>query len=295
MSLADKIFDLFQHKGSLINVNVLHVTNPTFNVEQVNLVNGNPGDSSPIVINPSKKSIDVNINALKPNAQEKLLKKIIQSMGDDVDAIVENNSYEVMEAVKKGERTGPIRDVLNELRGCLPDGDMPILRASLLLRSAFVSGEKIGGKTAKDLKDDIRFRYGDRGNKIANMCTAGYFETLMIPCLKILKSSGKSEHEIKKELNFIIEESAFALFVHSHMKENDVCEKAKAKIESNKKAGKPYLNVHGIGSKNVMLVQGLKPVIKAQYSNANFEENSVAEYINLKITFLTHKKIDSLA
>ncbi len=294
MGLADKIFDLFQHKGSLINVNILNVSNPTFNVEQVNVVNGNPADPTPIVLNPSKKSIDVNINALKPKAQEKFLKKIVQSMNDDVDAIVEKDSYQVIETVKKGERAGPIKAELDELRAHLPDGDMPILRAGLVLRSAFVTGQPIGGKTVKDLKDDIRLRYGDRGNKIANMCTAGYFETLVIPCLRILKNSGKTVPEIKKELNFIIEESAFAFFVPSSMKEKDVCEKAIAKIESNKQSGKPYLNVHGIGLKNVKSIRALKEVVKEEYSNANFEENSVNEYINLKITFSTHKKIDSL-
>src|SRR6218665_477814 len=60
--------------------------------------------------------------------------------------------------------------ILTFFKEVLSKRDWEALRDSLFLRFEFSKGNSV-----KELKQDITVRYGERGNIISNLCTAGYF------------------------------------------------------------------------------------------------------------------------
>ena len=72
------------------------------------------------------------------------------------------------------------QEILIFFNNKIPHKDYLVLRDSLFLRREFFIKKKSPG-TITSYKLDIRNRFGIRGVNIANLCTAGYFEKLIMP------------------------------------------------------------------------------------------------------------------
>jgi len=134
--------------------------------------------------------------------------------------------------------------ILDFFNSIIPKDDFEALEASLYLRKRF--GEKID---VGILKGDIRKRFGDRGNNIANLCTAGYFENFLMPLYN------SSKEDFKKIYEVVVSKSAMAIFVHSLMEEDKITSELKRKIELSKRYGLDFIHVHGIGEKNIRTIK----------------------------------------
>lgn len=130
--------------------------------------------------------------------------------------------------------------VLDFFSNILHKEDLEALECSLFLRREF--GKK---KDVSHLKQDIRTRYGDRGNNIANLCTAGYFEKFFIPLYN------SSSADFKEIFELAVSKSVLALFVHTQMTEKEIAEEIKAKLNISKRYGLKFFHIHGIGEQNI--------------------------------------------
>ena len=121
---------------------------------------------------------------------------------------------------------------------------MEALEASLFLRKKFLENQEV-----RHLKQDIRIRFGDRGNHIANLCTAGYFENFFMP----LYNSSKEDFE--KIYEVVVSKSAMAIFVHNQMNDTEIVKKITERLEISKKYGLKFLYIHGIGERNIATIR----------------------------------------
>jgi len=139
---------------------------------------------------------------------------------------------------------GDDQKVLDFFEKIIPKEDFEVLEASLYLRRKFK--EK---KDVKQIKQDIKERFGDRGRNIANLCTEGYFENFLIP---LFNSSRKDFDNI---YDVVVSRSPLAIFVHSQMNDEEIAREIKNKLIISKKYGLKFLHIHGIGEYNIRSIK----------------------------------------
>jgi len=132
------------------------------------------------------------------------------------------------------------RKILDFFRGVISEEDLEALDASLILRRAFENYEGVDS-----LKDDIREKFGSRGSRISDLCTAHYFEEFFMPLFNY------SEEEFKKIYEQTINNRILVTFVHGHMDKEEVKNDIKNKITTSRRYGLKVVHLHGIGRKNV--------------------------------------------
>lgn len=163
----------------------------------------------------------------------------------------------------------------------LPQEDLNILRAALYIRTIFK--EHHGDVT--QLKAQLINQYGIRARNIANLCSAGYFESWIKPLYEEMskKPSFKEEKflEIYEE---IVRYSPFAFFVSRAMSDSEVIQHIMNKIEKMKGYGIKTLNIHGIGHTNVDKVKNALEEIekKIKCTKSILEEDNI---IVIKLNF----------
>lgn len=147
---------------------------------------------------------------------------------------------------QKGKET-----IASTLKPYIPPLDFRALQASLLMGEYF--------RTHKDGVEEIRAgiieRFGDRGRRITNLCTAGYFETLAKLCKE---NCGSTEgiSKFKSIYETIISQEAFAVFVTGAMSKEETESAILRKSVANIGYGKKYVDIHGIGQVNVKKIVG---------------------------------------
>jgi len=170
-----------------------------------------------------------------------IFKDRVESGGE----ILEENTHILLEDLYNYQKLkGDDKKVLDFFSQIISKEDLEALEASLYLRRKFIEKHDI-----RKLKEDIRKRFGDRGNNIANICSAGYFEKFLMPLFN------SSEEDFKKVYDVIISKSAMAIFVHSLMEENEITDELKRKISLSKQYGLDFIHVHGIGEKNIKTIK----------------------------------------
>lgn len=150
------------------------------------------------------------------------------------------------------------------LRPHIPPADLRALEASLLMREYF-KAHKDG---VEDIKADIIERFGDRGRRIANLCTAGYFENLVSLC-KENCDTPEGQAKFKSIYEMIISQEAFAVFVTGSMSEDQTEYAVVKKTASNMIYGKKYVDIHGIGTSNV---KKINTVLKRLSKDSGFSK-----------------------
>lgn len=143
------------------------------------------------------------------------------------------------------------KDLIEYFIDKLPGEDILILKASLYLKWVLSQNMK-----TDRLKQDIVERYGVRGKNISNLCSAGYFETVIKVLYEEMKRDpGFTMEKFLRVYEEIIIHYPFAVFIHRHMNAKAVETLIKKKVEDMEKYGIFTLNIHGIGKSNVKRIK----------------------------------------
>lgn len=234
MSLLDKLKALFnfEWKAPLININI---TNNSNNQEK---------SEKEYEKNEEKGNLDIYLDNLE-DTKKKKLKEIVKEHVQEGNKFLEKNSSllfkELCEFQKSKDND---KKVLDFFKNVLSEEDIEALECSLFLRREFNKRKDVGY-----MKQDIRTRFGDRGNNIANLCTAGYFEKFFIPLYN------SSKEDFYKIYELAVSKSVLALFVHSQMSEDEIAEDIKSKLEISQKYGLKFFHIHGIGEQNIKTIK----------------------------------------
>lgn len=261
----------------------------TFNIKNLHIGDSISGPKTQVDQNTG--TLQINPNNLSSEEKDKV-KHLFREATDEKEIILlRKNSTALLEDFKSNDPLIYDKEILEALRPYIPLPDFIALRASLYLRVKYKRNEGVS-----DLKKDILNRFGVRGKNIANLCTSGYFEELILPLLEELKKIADIE-TFKNLYEIIIKESAFAVFVNRTMSDEDVKTTIISRIEKNRKYGLPSLNIHGLGKKNV---KKIKDTISELQSRAELsfeiikEESVTGNFIFLTLSLKSSSTSDPL-
>jgi len=117
----------------------------------------------------------------KPVEKKKILGELVRNYIEEGNKLLELKTDNLLESLYQYNKKNTNRAILNFFEPIIPIEDYEALESALFLRDKFLKGEYIN-----KLKQDIRTRFGDRRNNISNLCTAGYFENLLMTLYKEL-------------------------------------------------------------------------------------------------------------
>ena len=193
----------------------------------------------------------INASKLSPKERKQLAPILREAIECDDFLLLEDNSQKTLEDIQKYQSTEDSAKILGHLREIAKPSDIPIFQAALYLKYVYENK----GANVQQLKDQIIRAYGNRGSKIANITSAGYVESLLIPLYQQMKSGTNfSREKFAAQYEVIINESAFSVFVNFAMSEVGIRRRIAEQILTNKKYGQDYVNLHGIGSKNLQSI-----------------------------------------
>lgn len=223
----------------------------------------------------------INIGAINPKECVELQQLLIDAVKKKDTLLLEEKAKKVLDDFRVVDKQGEHRDLLEYFRGKIPVSDLEILRAALYIKTVYERKEKIW-----ELKLQVTEKHGIRGRNIVNLCTAGYFTSLIKPLYETM--STQPDFILQKFLiryDVIVTQYPFAIFVSSRMSESELKMNVEKKIEINKKYGMMrYLNIHGIGEENVLKIQKLLRELEGKFTPVP-EIDSGRGFINVKIWF----------
>ena len=183
--MFEKLKELVKICGININLNLFNKINVTRDSGNTNKAYHHDED---------KKELILNYDRVSPEAKRFLdeLQKAEFEKGGIYDSETKRELDSLYNYKKSSDDDNRI---LAFFKPVIPKEDYQALEVSLYLKKNF--GE-YKSENVKKIKDDIRRRFGDRGNNISNLCTAGYFHDFF---RKLYESSSKEKF---KELYEVI-------------------------------------------------------------------------------------------
>jgi hypothetical protein len=202
-----------------------------------------------------KNKVSVNIQQLTihvdkedRNVKEQLQTAIRSAVQDGVPVLEEQFSGR---AEKYVLYSGNEPDILQELLKELASQDGLLLKAAFYLRDVHRQGGNVS-----ELKRDIIDRYGERGRTVTNLCSAGYFETVIKPMLDELRAQpGYTSRVFQERFDSIVASYPFAVFVGITSTVGSVSKEIIQKIKTNRRYGIHHLKLHAIGRSNSIVAQ----------------------------------------
>lgn len=243
MNFLNNLKSIFKIKFDLSKLSSIHLLSDNKNSQTINIV---------------KKTININIGSVSPDLIPKLQNAIKKAVQQEDDLLIEDDANKLLIDISKVTQNKENTGLVQFFRGKINSKDLEILRAALYIKNVYERGSRIG-----DLKDDLIIKYGDRGRNIVNLCSAGYFDTLIKPLYNhMITEPNFTPERFLDTFDKIITYSPFAIFVSSPMDSKELLLAVETRMELNKKYGINYINIHGIGEHNVSKIEELLKSLK---------------------------------
>ena len=151
--------------------------------------------------------------------------------------ILEDKTAKMVNDVNSLEADSEQIKLLEFYKPIISSQDLEILRASLVIKRLYDKGQVVGY-----LKEGLVLRYGERGNNISNLCTAGYFETMIKPLYEqMITQSDFSMDKFSERFESIVMQYPFAVFVGSSMTYENLKKEVFLKWKGEKNMGSDLL------------------------------------------------------
>lgn len=226
-----------------------------------------------------KKTININVSTLNQKDMPAIKKLIRQAISENK-LLIEEKANTRLQDIAKTKNNPDSTSLLEFFKGKISNNDLEILRASLYVKTVYGRGDQVG-----ELKDDIITRYGARGRNIVNLCTAGYFSSLIKPLFEdMVDQQGFKPSWYLEVFDTIIDQSPVAVFVSSSTTKDQLLSEVEARIRINKRYGIHYLNIHGISEQNVEKIEFVLGRLKNNFTNPP-DIDSGKRYIIVTIYF----------
>jgi hypothetical protein len=210
----------------------------------------------------STKTLIVNPKGFRDKDYRALQRALREDGLDSVGAILEEGNVPIVESVR--ETLPAILCEAERFLLIIPPGDAPLLKACLFLRKSFQAGAPVD-----NLKRDILSVYGTRGGNFANLCTAGYLETVFWPVYEQLLKTHPDDTALvtakfRVFYNTVLNELPWTEFVSGNISAEKCADRIVTKMEHNLSNGVRYMNIHALSPANVKKVEMILPEIEKQ-------------------------------
>lgn len=155
----------------------------------------------------------------------------------------------------------------------LPQKDRSIWYSALILKEQFSKGDK---NEVNRLKTEMSISNPGRGGNIANLCSAGYLESHIMPLYKFLVSEKGNEQLFLTIYETIVMEFPFAVFVSQGRGLKDLQSEVKTKIDMVRNYGWKKVSVHGIGESNVKKIMEI--AMEIQKENKDLKSVDISSF-----------------
>jgi hypothetical protein len=234
-------------------------------IVQVNLTRGSHNKTQlcpGLLYDEENRLLDIDLEKI-PRDKVKHIRTILRESIDEGNRLLTFEANNLLERLYDYNKKNPDGAILNFFKPILPPQDFAALESALFLRKCFRDGENVN-----KLKQDIRKRFGDRGNNIANLCSAGYFEGFLMPLYN------QSKEDFKRIYEDIVANSMVTVFVYAQMKEEEIPAEIRQKLQISRKYGIKWIHVHGIGTTNI---QKIKSCINEYKEDLGFFDKNIYE------------------
>ena len=245
----------------------------------VNLVE-NPSTEK-YIPSPNNNEIDFNYTALTMEEKEKVDKLIKEQFGDKKIYVMENKANERVKDIKTTLTSKEIKEILDFYKDKILEKHYNALESSLYMLKIFESGGSVS-----ELKKDIVNKFGEEGRNIANLCTskAGYFEGYIKDLYGEMRCFPNfTDDDFKKEFQKIVNIMPFTVFVHRDMIGNEIRKEVYNKIDTHKKYGIKFLDIHGIGRENIEQIRKIVDQLKKERTTLNIDIRQYGNVIYVRI------------
>ncbi len=176
----------------------------------------------------------INIDLTKFSKQEKeeflsAMKRLRES--DDDYLVMENKSYELTQNIFGLKEDF---DVIKKFEGVLSPEDFAALEDSIYID--YLHKKEKHEELARRKQQIIR-QFGERGNMICKLYTAGYFHGIFIPLYDELLKNENGLEEFKLTFDKLIRDFPLAIFINRFMSVEEVKTMTKNKIINNQNTG----------------------------------------------------------
>ena len=268
MSWLDPLKKIFPKLTSLV----------TFNIN----INSNNRNEK-VKIDASSKNVSINLEKLTPK-EEGVVKSVLAEAVNENKLLLQDKSKLMLEDFELEDKSEKTKEIISFLTPLISQEDLIVWRASLYLKKCFQEGKS----GVAILKSQLSQKYGDRGNNIANLCTAGYLEEYLIPMHEALKKSIADAGKVKERFQIfyatIVNDLPFTIFVCAQMHEGEIKKTILDKMEQNMKYGLKFFNIHGIGTRNIKKIKEVLAEIenKKILANKNITEGNDIIFVRLE-------------
>ncbi len=249
-------------------------------------ININSNNSSEkIEYDEGEKTLSINIAKFNPKETSEIKGIINAAVKEDNIALLENKSEKTLESIKLIESDTEVESLLSYFKDKIELNDWNALRAAIYIRKRFENGTSTFDDTYK-WKGDVIRKFGTRGKNICNLCTSGYFESLVKPLHEeMMKLPDFTNEKFLKVFDLIINEEAFAVFVSGSMSIKEVTQLIETKLKRNLKYGVNFVNIHGIGKQNVEKIQNVISNLIIEHTSLKKSVQESESIINAKLWF----------
>src|SRR5260221_403756 len=172
-----------------------------------------------------------------------------------------SNTTDTLQLIADYEKSTDDRDLRKFIKEKLPSKDKSLWFSALILRQKFSQGEV---DTVNHLKREMNSANPPRGGNIANLCSAKYLESHILPLYQFLVEENKNQQLFLEIYETIVLEFPFAVFVSQHRSDKAIKEEIMKKITTVKKYGWKKVAVHGIGEENVRKIMRVTVEIETE-------------------------------
>lgn len=200
--------------------------------------------------------------------------------------LVDDETKRLASSVAVAESQTPIGETVDYFKDKLNSIDWQILRTGLYIDYLIQQG-----MPTAELRQGVLVRYGTRGRNILNLASAGHFQSHIRPLYEAMsKLDNFSPEKFYEELERILNEMPFAIFVNSQINAEQLCDEVRAKInQSNRNSViERKLYIHGWGS-NVKTIERCIDILNAEVNVelrvVTSKRKEVVEIIDITIEF----------
>lgn len=210
--------------------------------------------------------------------QSKLLSKTSVAFNKYKIPVINDEAENLSKKVSKEIYNSSNQEDLKYFEGKIPQDDLYILRAAQYIKTVFDKGGDV-----ENLKNSIRSTHGRRGANICNLYSAGYFNSWIKPMYEsISKQDSFTLEKFHVAYNLVVDHYPFAVFVHRGMSLIEIRSEITRKLDEGRKYGIKILNIHGIGSDNIINITQVAKELREKKNYEIFIENGGGMFV-LKI------------
>lgn len=226
------------------HLDLSHFTLINIQIGEIN--NAKKGDIKSVMLDEKSQTLQIDISRLTKE-QMRDFRSIVDSYIVEGNYLLEEESADLLNKLYSFNKKSDYQKHLSFFKGLISTDDFKALESSYFMRTEHESNADsviIGNH-----KKEIRNRFGQRGGHIANLCTTGYFEELLIPIYNYEPDSFQSWYKL------VVDQGALTLFIHSGMKNEEIISTLRNKTELAKRYGLSHFYVHSKGARNIRTIK----------------------------------------